>query len=171
MKKALYVISALLLSLCIYYFYPEKKLPKGAKIDAIVVQKAKRKMEVYQQGKKLAEYTISLGKVPEGKKVRRGDHKTPEGVFQLIKKEDYALGRCGYHSGLLVSYPNVAMADNLSGPKGSHVLLHGLKNKFWYLGKFHRWIDWTDGCIAVTDDEIDEIYAATPNGTKVTIYP
>ncbi|NJM80579.1 MAG: L,D-transpeptidase family protein [Flavobacterium sp.] len=153
-----------------YYFYPEKELPIDSKIDAIIVHKSKRELLVYAQGKLLKTYTIALGGNPIGHKVFDGDKKTPEGVYYINDKNPNS----GYHKNLGISYPNekdIEEAKKIGKPVGGAVKIHGLRNKTGIISKIHRWFDWTLGCIALTDDEVDELYHAVPIGTKIEILP
>ena len=99
-----------------------------------------------------------------------GDKKTPEGLYINNDKNPNS----GYHKNLGISYPkkdNIENAKRLGKPTGGDVKIHGLRNKTGFISKFHRWSDWTLGCIAVTDEEIDELYNAVKIGTKIEIKP
>lgn len=156
--------------LILYYFYPEKKLPLDKKIDSIIVHKSKRKLFVYANGELLKTYTISLGGNPIGDKEYEGDKKTPEGIYYINDKNPNS----GYHKNLGISYPNkrdIEQAKKLSKPVGGDIKIHGLKNRTGVIGKLHRWFDWTLGCIALTNNEMDELYYSVPIGTKIEILP
>jgi murein L,D-transpeptidase YafK len=159
-----------LLAIAIYYFYPESKLPKGKIIDSIVVFKSKRKMMVYFEGKLLKTYTISLGRNPIGHKEFEGDFKTPEGIYEINDRNPNS----SYHKNLGISYPNeedIEKAKSLGKSAGGDIKIHGVRNGKGYVSKFQRWRDWTAGCIAVTDDEIDELYDAVKIGAVIEIRP
>ncbi len=163
-------ISFLLLVFIIYSFYPEDRLPLNVLIDQIVVYKSKRQLLVYSKGKWLKTYKISLGKSPVGSKQFEGDKKTPEGIYFINGKNS----KSGYHKNLGISYPNqydIENAKRLGKPTGGDVKIHGLKNNIGFVGKHHRWFDWTKGCIAVTNQEMDELYRAVNIGTKIEIKP
>ena len=154
----------------LYYFYPEIKLPEGSNIDKLVVYKSKRKMEVYSGDKLLKTYTISLGRNPVGHKQFEGDCKTPEGAYRINERNPHS----AYHKNLGVSYPNeadIAFAEKQGKSAGGLIKIHGLKNGRGYIGKFHRLKDWTAGCIAVTNSEIDELYAAVKPNAVIIINP
>ena len=156
--------------LLIYYFYPDQKLPDGTTIDSIEVYKSKRKMHVYSDGKLLKSYTISLGKNPIGAKQFKGDNKTPEGNYTINAKNPNS----GYHKNLGISYPeskDISLAKQLGKPTGGDVKIHGIRNGSGFIGKFQRWKDWTAGCIAITDSEMDELYHATTIGATIKILP
>lgn len=163
-------ISLILLSLTVYYFYPEDKLTANSQIDRLVVNKSKRQLLAYSNGQLLKTYKISLGRQPIGDKEFEGDKKTPEGVYFINDKNPTS----GYHKNLGISYPNkddIKNAKLLGKPTGGDIKIHGLRNKTGFIGKFHRWFDWTLGCIAVTDNEIDELYNAVEIGTQIEINP
>lgn len=122
------------------------------------------------QGKILKSYKIALGRDPQGQKVRQGDHKTPEGTYILDRRND----KSRFYRSIHVSYPDArdrATAARLGVEPGGDVMIHGLPNGFGWLGNLHREMDWTDGCIAVTDEEMDEIWRAVPDGTPIEIKP
>jgi murein L,D-transpeptidase YafK len=171
MKRNLYFTAAIaLLSITIYYFFPEKslQLKTGEKIDSLVILKGKRKLLVFSKQKLLKTYIISLGKNPVGNKAFEGDKKTPEGKYTIAEKRK----KSAYYKGLLVSYPNKEDIDraNQSGkPAGGNILIHSLPDNWAWMGKFHRFIDWTNGCIALTNPEMDELYHTVDVGTPVEI--
>ncbi|WP_245945945.1 L,D-transpeptidase family protein [Flavobacterium magnum] len=130
--------------------------------------KSKRQLQAYSDGNLIKTYTIALGKNPVGHKVSEGDMKTPEGLYTINAKNPNS----AYHKNLGISYPDDsdrAAAARLGKPPGGDIKIHGLRNGRGYIGRFHRWTDWTHGCIAVTDDEIDELYDAVAVGTPITI--
>ena len=168
MKKMIYILLILFVAIATYYFYPEKKLPKGKIIDKIEVYKSKRKMLVYSEGKLLKIYTISLGRNPIGHKEFEGDFKTPEGIYEINAKNPNS----GYHKNLGVSYPNaadIAHAKSLGKSPGGDIKIHGIRNESGFISKFQRWKDWTAGCIAVTNEEVDELYESVKIGTIIEI--
>jgi murein L,D-transpeptidase YafK len=127
-------------------------------------------MELYQNGKLLKTYKIALGGNPLGPKTRQGDHRTPEGVYQIDSKNS----KSRYHLALHVSYPNEddrSRAATLKSNPGGDIMVHGLPDQYAYLGALHRQTDWTDGCIAVTNGEIEEIWKLVPIGTVIEIKP
>jgi murein L,D-transpeptidase YafK len=157
-------MSILIIALGVYYFYPTKDF-SSFKITAIEVYKSKRKMLLYSENEVIQVYSISLGFQPIGKKMNEGDGKTPEGVYKIDAKN--ANSSC--YKNLGVSYPNYS--DKANGYTGGLIKIHGLKNGFGFVGKFHRFYDWTDGCIAVTNLEMEELFQNVTIGTKLIIYP
>ena len=141
-------------------------------IDNILVEKAKRQMHLRNGENIVKTYRISLGKNPVGAKVKSGDNKTPEGDYTIVLHNP----KSKFHLSLRISYPN---AEQVKAAKvgnyepGGDIMIHGYPNKVpAFLFKFwHRWKDWTAGCIAVTNDEIEEIYDAVKDGTPITIKP
>ena len=160
----------LLLALAIYYFYPERKLPENASVDEIRIYKSKRKMHVFSNGKLLKTYTVSLGKNPNGAKEFEGDFKTPEGIYTINGKNPNSR----FHKNLGISYPNasdLAVAEKRGKPAGGAIKIHGIRNGSGFIGKFQRCTDWTAGCVAVTNPEMDELYRATQSHARIEIFP
>jgi len=127
-------------------------------------------MLVYSNGELIKTYKISLGKQPVGAKEFEGDKKTPEGFYFINDKNPNS----GYHKNLGISYPDnddMEYARHLGKPAGGDIKIHGIRNKIGIIGKFHRWFDWTEGCVAVTNEEIDELYEAVKIGTNIEIKP
>jgi murein L,D-transpeptidase YafK len=152
----------------IYYFYPIQKIPDDITIDRILVLKSKHALLAFSKSELIVTYTIAIGKTSIGAKEFEGDLKTPEGIYTINSKNPNS----GYHKNLGVSYPNIVDIQNakkLGKPTGGDIKIHGLKNGQGYTGKFHRLKDWTNGCIALTDQELDEIYNHTPVGTTIEI--
>jgi len=153
-----------------YYFMPEKKLDTSKKIDKILVVKSKRLLTVFSNGVALKSYKISLGGVPVGKKEFEGDNKTPEGVYTINDKNPNS----DYHLNLAVSYPNESdslYATKLGKSPGGEIKIHGLPNGYGFIGKFQRFKDWTAGCMALTNSEIEELFYNVPLGTEIQIVP
>ncbi|EHQ28535.1 L,D-transpeptidase family protein [Mucilaginibacter paludis] len=168
-KKAAIALSLLLLTgLTGYYFMPEPKLPAHITIDKMIAIKSRRQLLVYAQGKLIKTYAISLGSCPAGKKQFEHDGKTPDGVYFINAKNPNSV--C--HKNLGISYPNqadVQQAKKFKLPTGGDIKIHGLTNGLGFIGKFHRWYNWTAGCIALTNAEIDDLYSHTPIGTPIEI--
>jgi len=145
--------------------------PAPVKADKILVLKSERKLQLLKGGKVVREYRVALGLQPVGKKTQQGDYKTPEGNYVVSGRNP----RSQYHRSLRISYPNAtdrAAAAKLGVDPGGDVMIHGLPNG--YQPKLRRgaiMTDWTWGCIAVTDEELDEIWELVPNGTPIEIKP
>lgn|SRR6185312_5450713 len=138
--------------------------------DRILVDKSARRLTLLWKGRPLKSYRVALGPSPVGRKQCQGDERTPEGIYRI----DARNAGSAYHRSLHVSYPNaqdVANARHLGCKPGGDIMIHGIKNGYGAIGAAHALKDWTLGCIAVTDGEIEEIWAAVPNGTPVEIRP
>ncbi len=148
----------------------EDALPNGAVADRILVEKAARTLSLFKDGAVLKSYHVALGREPVGPKEREGDGRTPEGSYVIAgRKEDSA-----FHRALRISYPNeadLARAQAAGESPGGDIMIHGLKNGLGWLGRLHTRSDWTEGCIAVTNEEIEEIWRAVPDSTPVEIRP
>lgn len=146
--------------------------PLGAeeRADWVVVEKAARRLHLVRAGQVVRSYEISLGTQPLGPKTRAGDARTPEGQYVI----DWRNPASAFHLSLHISYPNAAdqTAAALRGEDpGGMIMIHGLPNGRGYLGPLHRLRDWTNGCIAVTNAEIREIWDRVPDGTPIDIRP
>ena len=138
--------------------------------DRVLVLKKERTLQLLSGGKVIKSYKVALGVEPVGRKTRQGDHKTPEGVYVL----DFRNSHSQFYRAIHISYPNArdrAVAHQEGVSPGGDVFVHGLPNGYGYLGAAHRLKDWTDGCVAVTNEEIDEIWRAAPDGTPIEIRP
>ncbi len=168
-KRILFLlVGAVLPGLAVYYFFPYSPIPAGITINKIVVLKSRRQLKAYAAGKLIKTYCISLGKDPVGTKVYEGDGKTPEGNYTINDKNPNS----HFHKSLGISYPNqqdLATARQQGKAAGGDIKIHGLRNDQGYFGRFQRWRDWTTGCIALTNEEIDDLYKHTPAGTPITI--
>jgi len=154
----------------LYAYWPRTQLPDGTKADRVVVKKSARTLELYRGAELLRTYSIALGRTPLGHKQQEGDGRTPEGDYIL----DYRNPRSSYHKALHVSYPSpadAAAAKSRGVSPGGLIMVHGIRNRMGYIGRLHRLFDWTDGCIAVTDEEIDEIWRVVDDGTPIVIEP
>jgi murein L,D-transpeptidase YafK len=138
--------------------------------DRIIVEKAKRRLILVGGARVLKEYRIALGTEPTGHKQCQGDNRTPEGVYVIDSRNLNSQ----YHRALHISYPNDAdrRAAKKRGCKpGGDIMIHGLPKGYSWLGHDHSRVDWTQGCIAVTNAEIEEIWKLVRNGTRVLIKP
>lgn len=142
----------------------------GAKADRVLIDKSERRLTLLKDGKPLRSYSVALGSAPKGAKHSEGDQRTPEGVYTI----DFRNARSNYHLALRISYPNEAdrMRALESGvDPGGQIMIHGLRNGQGWLGDRHLGDDWTDGCIAVTNAQIEEIWSLVELGTPVEIRP
>lgn len=138
--------------------------------DRVVVYKSERKLVLLSQGQEIRSYKVALGGEPVGPKTRQGDHRTPEGVYTLNSRNPNSQFYRAFH----ISYPepkDIATAKKLGVSPGGDIMLHGLPKKYSWVGKAHTLHDWTDGCIAVTNEEMDELWKVVPVGTTIEIKP
>jgi hypothetical protein len=138
--------------------------------DSIVVEKSRRTMTLYDNGTPVRIYFVALGQNPSGDKIGIGDNRTPEGLYYIEGHNPASK----YHLSLRVSYPNdqdIAEARARGMAPGGDIMIHGLPRGFEKVGAEHRQRDWTNGCIAVTNAEIEEIWSAIPDGAAIYIKP
>ncbi|WP_288016094.1 L,D-transpeptidase family protein [Blastomonas sp.] len=140
------------------------------KIDRILIKKSQRKLIALSGGKVAETMSVSLGREPVGQKHMEGDSRTPEGLYRITEhKRDSR-----YYRALRLGYPinkQITKAKALGVDPGGDIMIHGLPNGLGALGRAHLWMDWTRGCIALTNGEVDWLYQSTPDGTVVEIYP
>lgn len=149
---------------------PRQTLPADLKAEKIVIEKSKRKLHLLRDGKIIKTYEISLGRQPVGPKLEEGDNKTPEGLYFIDSRNPNSQ----YHLSLHISYPNKSDVEKAKGSavsSGGDIMIHGIRNGLGWIGELHLMLDWTQGCIAVTNQEIEEIWRVVPNGTPVEIIP
>jgi murein L,D-transpeptidase YafK len=135
-----------------------------------LVLKAPRRLLLLRGGRVLRDYPIALGPSPAGPKRHQGDGRTPEGRYRI----DARVVESRFHRALRISYPNEAdraFARRAGVAPGGDVMIHGLPNGERWVGEEHRAFDWTNGCIAVTDDEMSEIWELVDDGTPIEIRP
>jgi murein L,D-transpeptidase YafK len=149
---------------------PYPHLPAGAKADRLVVLKGRHELLLLSHGRTLATYRVALGKHPAGPKQQQGDGRTPEGLYFI----DYHKPDSSFYRALHLSYPSAAdwkRATARGVDPGGAIMIHGVRPRLRALGRLHRLVDWTDGCIAVTNPEMDQIFAAVSDGTPVELRP
>jgi len=172
-RTALALLVAALVLVFSLYFYAHhvwNPLPAGTTIDRIVVEKSARRLSIFANGKNLKTYRVALGRNPIGAKQEEGDMKTPEGSYKIDGRNPQS----SFHLALHVSYPSdedKARAAERGVPGGFDIMIHGIQNGLGWIGTLHRLHDWTAGCIALTDEEIEELWRITPDGTPVEIRP
>jgi murein L,D-transpeptidase YafK len=146
------------------------RLPVDRVIDRVVVEKSARKLSVLSRGVPVKSYRVSLGGQPVGPKQQEGDMKTPEGLYVIDSRNPHS----DYHLSLHISYPapeDVRRAAARGVSPGRDIMIHGLPNGIGWMGVAHRLKDWTAGCIAVTDEEIEELWRIIPDGIPIEIKP
>lgn len=138
--------------------------------ERIVVKKSDRRMELWRDGAVIASYRISLGLVPEGHKQREGDYRTPEGTYTLTRRN----ARSDFFLAVQVSYPepgDIALARRNGWAPGGLIMVHGLPNLPKYPRDRYLNTDWTDGCIALSNEDMLEFWLLTGQGTPIEIRP
>jgi murein L,D-transpeptidase YafK len=142
----------------------------GTRAELLVVHKSARRLLVYAHGSVLRSYAIALGRNPVGAKRREGDDRTPEGRYII----DGHNPNSAFYRSLHISYPSPADAARALAAgyaPGSEIMIHGTPNGAGWLGRRRLAADWTDGCIAVSDAHMDELYRLVPDGTPIEIEP
>ena len=136
----------------------------------IIVEKSNRTLIVLENDIVINKIKIALGKNPIGKKQFQGDSKTPEGKYTINNKSTYSK----FYKNLSISYPNnedSSFAASHNKSAGGEIKIHGIKNGLGFLGIFHRLLNWTDGCIAVRNKNMDYLFDNIPVGTEIIIKP
>ncbi|WP_155858978.1 L,D-transpeptidase family protein [Enterovibrio calviensis] len=137
-------------------------------IDLVKVDKSARKMYLIQGDRILKSYSIALGANPKGHKLREGDKRTPEGQYTL----DYLNEESGFYRSIRINYPNdrdIKRAKLLGVDPGGQIMIHGQKNGNGPHPSENRGEDWTDGCIAIANEEMDEFLRMVKLGTPIDI--
>jgi murein L,D-transpeptidase YafK len=143
--------------------------PAPLRANRIVILKTQHQLLLLDNTNKVVRsYSIAIGRGGLEAKQRKGDHKSPEGIYVIDRHNPDSR----FHRALHVSYPNstdLERAGKLGIDPGGDIMVHGIQNGLGWIGPLHRAVDWTDGCFALTDQEIEEIYVAVPDGTPVEI--
>ncbi|MES2291610.1 MAG: L,D-transpeptidase family protein [Pseudomonadota bacterium] len=149
---------------------PVSAQPLDADIDLIIVEKAKHQLSVYREGILLKRYTVALGWGGLDPKEQQGDGKVPEGRYLITAHNPNS----AYYLSLRIGYPTATQRADAAARgvnPGGDIMIHGLPNGRGGFGATHRTVDWTDGCIAVTDEEIEELFEHVADGTPIVIQP
>lgn len=162
-------------------------LPAFSKVDRINIHKSRRTLELVDHNKEVIKtFDIMLGRSPYGPKIKRGDNKTPEGIYKI----DWRNKKSKYHLSLHINYPNALdkkRSRALGVDPGDNIFIHGMPTHLGTITDIFNslgiesgtdmvnyalsFMDWTRGCIALVNSDIEEIWNLTPNGTRVVIYP
>lgn len=138
--------------------------------DRVIVHKSERRMELLREGRTIANYKISLGLNPSGHKQREGDYRTPEGSYRLTRRN----ARSDFFLSVQVSYPepaDIALARRNGWSPGGLIMVHGLPNEPKYPRNRYLNTDWTDGCIALSNEDMLDFWLLTGPGTPIEIHP
>lgn len=158
-------VSAMLMS-----FAPALADDKSEPVTLVVVKKSAYLLELHSNERIVATFPVALGAQPLGHKAREGDERTPEGRYVL----DWRNSRSGYHRAIHLSYPNaedVSVAKAAGVNPGGMIMIHGQKNYFGWAAPVTQLFNWTNGCIAVRNEDMDAIWDSVPNGTPIEIRP
>lgn len=145
-------------------------LPTGTVADRIFIDKSERLLTLFRGERELKAYKVALGRNPIGHKQQEGDGRTPEGRYTITFHKENS----SFHRALRISYPNaedIRSARERGVSPGGDIMIHGLPNGMGSIGSAHLLRDWTEGCVAVTNEEIEEIWRVVPDGTIVDITP
>ena len=140
------------------------------KADLVVVLKSESKLYLMRNGKPLKEFKVVFGANPKGHKVKMGDERTPEGRYFL----DYKKADSSFYKAIHISYPNkqdIKRSKDLGVDPGGLIMIHGQKNGFGWLSFITQLFNWTDGCIALTNEDMDEVWESVDVGTPIDIKP
>ena len=141
-----------------------------AKVDLVVVSKSESKMSIYHQGKVLKTYRIAMGDAPKGHKLKEGDQRTPQGRYIL----DYKKSDSAFYKSIHISYPNEEdklRANALGVSPGGMIMIHGQNPNSSLTPRQAQQYNWTNGCIAITNKEMDELWRVIEEGTPIEIWP
>jgi murein L,D-transpeptidase YafK len=166
---AIAILTVIISAVLIAFRVSASRNPLQQHASKVLVLKTEHRLLLLDESNNIIRsYSIAIGRGGLDPKQRQGDHRSPEGLYVIDRhKRDSR-----FHRALHISYPNDAdrkHAQQLAADPGGDIMIHGIQNGLGWLGSLQRSVDWTDGCIAVTDSEIDEIYAAVPDGTPVEI--
>lgn len=155
--------------LCAFPLLATAKSPLG-NIDLVVVKKSQSSMEVMRDGKVIKRYRIAMGDNPKGHKAKEGDQRTPQGRYVL----DYKKSDSAFYRSIHISYPNdedLLRAKALGIKPGGMIMIHGQNPKSSMSPEEAQQYNWTNGCIAITNKEMDELWLAIDEGTPIEIWP
>jgi murein L,D-transpeptidase YafK len=170
-RKLLYkILSLLVISLTLLPAPGLCATPPRVNADRVLIEKKARRLTLYCRGQAIKTFQIALGQTPDGPKIKEGDGRTPEGVYLIDRRNPNSR----FHRSLHISYPGPAdlqRARELGVRPGGDIMIHGIADRVAWMGDAHRLWDWTKGCIAVTNEEIEEIWRLVPDGTEIEILP
>jgi murein L,D-transpeptidase YafK len=151
----------------------DDSLPASApveKADLVVVEKKSKILSLFKNERRIASFSVAFGANPVGHKQQEGDERTPEGRYKL----DYKKTETNYHKAIHISYPNaqdIADAKKRGVSPGGAIMIHGQKKGWGWAAIFTQRINWTNGCIALADDDLDFVWNAVDVGTPIEIKP
>jgi murein L,D-transpeptidase YafK len=140
------------------------------KAEMVLVKKSEGKLFLISNGKPFREYRVALGPKPRGPKLAYGDERTPEGEYTLDRKNE----KSAFYKSIRISYPNELdreRAEKMGSDPGGSIMIHGQPKQKRWPEELAQTFNWTNGCIAVTDGQMDEIWASVDVGTPIRIQP
>jgi len=140
------------------------------KADIVTVYKSERILFLMREGEVLAKFNVTFGAEPIGHKQQQGDEKTPEGPYIL----DYKNANSAFYKSIHVSYPNAkdrSRARKLGVDPGGDIMIHGQTNDWGWAAPISRFFNWTDGCIALSDKDMQQVWESVDSGTPIEIHP
>jgi murein L,D-transpeptidase YafK len=150
--------------------YAERLISSGIQADYVLVEKSLKHLTLFNDERPIKTYDVALGRNPKGPKLTEGDLRTPEGRYIIDSRNPDSK----YHLSLHISYPNevdLQITEIAGVSPGGNITIHGTGEEYAWMGDFHDVVDWTNGCIAVTNEEIEEIWKLVPDGTRIEIIP
>jgi murein L,D-transpeptidase YafK len=168
--RAIRVFAAIALLAGVAVVGPAAALNPLETADRVVVRKAERKLYLMKDGRALRTFKVALGLRPDGPKLREGDFRTPEGSYRLVERNPNS----DFFLSIRVSYPNdddVRRARSIGVRPGGQIMIHGLPNNPSRSPEYYRRTDWTDGCIAVSNGDMVDIWLMTARDTPIEILP
>lgn len=157
-----YVFFALSLCFCTFL--------QAADVDQVVVDKSKHRLLLLNGDTRVREFSVAFGGEPQGHKQQEGDQKTPEGLYIL----DYKKADSAFYKAIHISYPNAedkAHAAKKGVDPGGFIMIHGQKNGFGFLAPIMQLFNWTDGCIALSNKDMEDLWNLVQVGTPIQINP
>ena len=157
-------------ALAILFYAAAMSTAWAEKADRVVVKKSESRLYLEHGGKPFASFKVTFGAEPTGHKQQEGDERTPEGRYVLDSKN----ANSAYYKAIHISYPSaqdIAAAKAKGVEPGGLIMVHGQKNGFGWLAPIAQWFNWTDGCVAVSNKDMDAIWKAVDVGTPIEILP
>jgi murein L,D-transpeptidase YafK len=140
------------------------------KADLVIVKKSASQLYLKREGRTLESFNVAFGASPKGSKQREGDERTPEGRYVLDSKN----ARSKFYKSIHISYPDAQDSANAKArgtQPGGLIMIHGQRNGWGWLARITQLFNWTDGCIALTNRDMDTVWSAVDVGTPIEIYP
>lgn len=160
----------LVLALAMCWALPAPAVTGFDLADRVMVRKSERMLYLMKDGKVLRSFKVALGLSPDGHKLREGDFRTPEGSYRLVERN----ADSDFFLSIRISYPNDAdtwRARKMGYHPGGAIMIHGQPNEPKHSAEYYRRTDWTNGCIAVSNADMVDIWLMTARNTPIDIYP